>query len=323
MKDVIIIVTVTVAALLSGFGNDAEAASIYGAWRSSSGNVFHITQAAGGFRLNVRLTTGQSKILRGNWVSGMQGLQFTYWDGAKITGTFRPGDPNRIRVVSGNTTTWWRRMGASRAPARGATIFGTWRSSTGNLFEVPFDGARQGAFDMILTHTNGRREVIRGRWVSGMRGTQFAYRSRGVRFTGTFRPGDPNRIRLAGSSGQVSWWTRERPTRRSHKMTRARAMPQEPAQRAMHSGAYSQLRAEVNRQSFSREKVRVIGLAAARNYFSCSQVRGLLKSIAFERDRLDALRALAPRIIDRRNAHTILSVFAFSNSKQKASSMLR
>ncbi|MBW2731444.1 MAG: DUF4476 domain-containing protein [Deltaproteobacteria bacterium] len=312
------------AALFMGSAHAAEAASVYGSWRSSSGNVFTITQTGAGFRLSATLTKGGRKVLHGNWVPGMRGLQFSYWDGVKVIGTFRPGDPNRIRVRTPTTTTWWQRMNSRRRAGQRATIFGPWRSTTGNLFDVSYKRARR--FQLMLTATNGRREQMGGRWVPGMRGTQFEYHSRGRRFTGTFRAGDPNRIRIVSSTGESSWWTRGRGARRGFSTARRTLKPVRPApavRYAMRRAAFASLKSEVRRQSMDRNKVGVVEVAARRNYVTCEQARQLLQLLSFGRTKIKALRALAPRIVDRSNAHVILGVFSFSRDKRTASQLLK
>lgn len=313
------------ALMLGGSFGVAEAASIYGRWRSSSGNEFHITPSGSRLHLTVAFTNGAVKALSGRWVRGMGRTQFVYWDGSgSYTGTFSASDPGRIRVVSpSGAVTWWRRAHA-HAPGR-SRIFGTWRSTTGNLFQVPAAGRRR--FDLIVTHTDGRREVFMAHWVRGMRGSQFEYTTRGVRYTGTFSPTDPNRIRNTNSSGGVSWWTRyyggvPQPPPRAY---RRRFHPANSYRRAplpMDSQAFGDLHRRVRSKSFSRDKIAVISLAANHNWFSCSQVSQLLRSMSFGRDKLSALRTLAPRIIDKSSAYSILDAFTFSRDKQQARAIL-
>lgn len=98
--------------------------------------------------------------------------------------------------------------------ARAGTIYGTWSSTSGNVFEIPYSGGH--GFDMILTYPSGQRVVLRAHWVAGMRGTQFTYRFGRFTYTATFSQSMGNRLRVVSSpGGQVSWWKRHRRASRS------------------------------------------------------------------------------------------------------------
>ncbi len=94
---------------------------IFGTWRSTSGNIFVVNSTGyGGFSLTWIQPNGQQALLRGNWVAGLRGTQFQYWDlnGYSYTGTFSSRDPNRVRVVTNTgTTTWWYRHMAPQPQA--------------------------------------------------------------------------------------------------------------------------------------------------------------------------------------------------------------
>lgn len=101
-----------------------------------------------------------------------------------------------------------------RGRGRGkAKIYGTWMSTSGNVFEIPRTRGRK--FDMVVTYKNGRRGLMHGAWVPGMVGVQFTYTDGRYRYTGTFTGG---RVRVT-APGTTSWWRRH--YRRSHGMRAA------------------------------------------------------------------------------------------------------
>src|SRR5512146_340323 len=166
----------------------ALAADIYGSWKSTSGNVFEISDSRrGGFKLLLTRPDGSQEKLRGDWVPGMAGSQFNYWSGnTQYTVTFSARDPNRVRVTApGMTTTWWQRFSrAVSVPAHRAKIFGFWASTSGNVFEIA--EAHRGGFKLWVTYPSGKRLVLRGDWVRGMGGQQFTYWDGKFQYTGTF-----------------------------------------------------------------------------------------------------------------------------------------
>lgn len=90
----------------------------------------------------------------------------------------------------------------------------------------------------------------------------------------------------------------------------------------MTSARFAQLRRAVKKATFSTKQLVVLRQAAAGNHFSCAQVASLLRVFSFSSGKIKALRALAPKIVDRKNDFSILGVFTFSSSKRKARKIL-
>ncbi len=112
MRTVPLILALALGLLGAAAPRPALAADVYGSWQSTSGNVFEITGSRrGGFKLRVTYPNGTQTVLRGDWVPGMVGVQFNYWDAnTQYTATFNPRDPDRVRVVYGRgVTSWWKR----------------------------------------------------------------------------------------------------------------------------------------------------------------------------------------------------------------------
>jgi len=197
---------VGLAALL--FSSPAFAGNVYGRWQSNSGNVFDVAGAEDGSGFHVYMTspTGQRMELRGRWIPGLVGTQFEYWDAQNhFTGTFNPHDGSKIRISNGKIVNWWQREGA-QAPTSTSKVTGFWSSTTGNVFSIAENGEQ---IALRVRNPNGAEQIMNGSWVPGLRGTQFQYSSAdGATNQGTFNPSDPNRVRIAGPNGVVSWWTR-------------------------------------------------------------------------------------------------------------------
>jgi hypothetical protein len=72
------------------------------------------------------------------------------------------------------------------------------------------------------------------------------------------------------------------------------------------------------REAFPKDKLRVLSDFASRNnYFLVSQVRQLMDQFSFANDKLEAVRMMWPRVLDRDNGFQLYQAFPFSNDKAK------
>lgn len=71
------------------------------------------------------------------------------------------------------------------------------------------------------------------------------------------------------------------------------------------------------RESFPREKLSVLREAAGYDNFLVGQTRQMLEQFSFSNDKLEAVRILWPRVLDRNNAFQLYESFTFSSDKEK------
>lgn len=71
------------------------------------------------------------------------------------------------------------------------------------------------------------------------------------------------------------------------------------------------------RESFAREKLVVLRDASQYDNFLVGQTRPLLEQFAFSNDKLEAIRILWPRVLDRNNSFQLYEMFTFSSDKEK------
>jgi hypothetical protein len=90
----------------------------------------------------------------------------------------------------------------------------------------------------------------------------------------------------------------------------------------MATSSFSGLLNALDNQSFSKEQLYVIELAAFRNAFTAEQVVQILEKFKFPRYRLRALKILRYRILDPENYFYLLQTFPRSLQKKKASELL-
>ena len=91
--------------------------------------------------------------------------------------------------------------------------------------------------------------------------------------------------------------------------------------RAMHNKDFKMMCEVVDDASFHEKKIGVIKVACISSYFNSKQCAKLLSMISFDDAKLNALKVLAPRIIDK-DVTEIVKQFSFSSSKDKALEIL-
>ena len=73
----------------------------------------------------------------------------------------------------------------------------------------------------------------------------------------------------------------------------------------------------VNKESFGDAKLRVVESAAPTQYFLVPQVMKILQRFSFGEDKLNAVRLLWPRVLDRENAFQLYQAFTFQGEKDQ------
>lgn len=88
------------------------------------------------------------------------------------------------------------------AVRRGASVVGSWHSSSGNVFTIADN------FEIVRRSTSGATTQFRGQWMPGRTGRDFTYIGQsGIRSYGYFDDRRPNEIRIEADN-QTFWWTR-------------------------------------------------------------------------------------------------------------------
>lgn len=78
----------------------------------------------------------------------------------------------------------------------------------------------------------------------------------------------------------------------------------------------------VERQTFTKDKIRYIRDAAQLNTFSVQQTSRLLKLFSWDKERLEVLTAIAPHLRDGYNAYRLIDLFDFMHAKEEARRIL-
>ncbi|WP_224364090.1 DUF4476 domain-containing protein [Hyalangium versicolor] len=90
-----------------------------------------------------------------------------------------------------------------------------------------------------------------------------------------------------------------------------------PVAQPISEGQLQQLLNAINKESFGDGKLRVLESASPTQFFLVSQVQKILQRFSFGDDKLDAVRTLWPRVLDRENGYQLYGSFNFQGEKDK------
>ncbi len=90
-----------------------------------------------------------------------------------------------------------------------------------------------------------------------------------------------------------------------------------PTVQPISEGQLQQLLNAIAKESFGDGKIRVLESAAPSQYFLVPQVMKILQRFSFGDDKLDAVRTLWPRVLDRDNSYQLYQAFNFEGEKNQ------
>lgn len=90
----------------------------------------------------------------------------------------------------------------------------------------------------------------------------------------------------------------------------------------MTPATFATLHRSVAGQSFGSDKLVILRSALRENFVAVEQARALMGEFMVSRDRLDALRLLWPRVVDRENGYRFYEDFVFASEKNAVQAIL-
>lgn len=93
--------------------------------------------------------------------------------------------------------------------------------------------------------------------------------------------------------------------------------PPPPVVEPIHEARLRQLTQAMAREAFPREKLMVLRDGSRDDNFLVSQTKALLGQFSFSNDKLEAVRILWPRVLDRNNGFQLYEAFPFAADKEK------
>jgi hypothetical protein len=98
--------------------------------------------------------------------------------------------------------------------------------------------------------------------------------------------------------------------------------PPPPAPRILSDNAHHDLTHAVRREAWDDARLGVMTMGVTGVCVTSEQARDLVREMTFTRGRLDALRMLAPRIVDKERAYFIFEALTFESDKRAAREIL-
>lgn len=95
-----------------------------------------------------------------------------------------------------------------------------------------------------------------------------------------------------------------------------------PTEAAMSAKRFDKLLAQVKAAAFEDDRATILRTAAKRNHFTCGQLARIVEVIAFGDEKVDAVRIVATRLVDKENSHEVLSKFTFDDDRAEAARIL-
>lgn len=92
--------------------------------------------------------------------------------------------------------------------------------------------------------------------------------------------------------------------------------------RAMRDDDFSMMYRIVKNTSFDKNKIDIIRVACIGSNLSSMQCSRLLSLLSFDDNKLEALKIMAPNIVDAKDFDRIINQFSFPSSKEKAAKIL-
>lgn len=98
--------------------------------------------------------------------------------------------------------------------------------------------------------------------------------------------------------------------------------PPAPVYQPIADGKLQKLMKALSRESFSKDKLGLLEDVSQEHYFTVSQVQQVLPQFQFSKDRLQAVRVLWSRVLDRQNGFQLYGSFQFSSDKAELKRIL-
>lgn len=96
-----------------------------------------------------------------------------------------------------------------------------------------------------------------------------------------------------------------------------RPRPRRIAPQAMSATQFKRLKRSLDDARFRADKQAVLRRAVLHNHFTSAQARGIAREFTFSDDKVDALTALHPRVVDPENFEQVFSELTFSSARRQ------
>lgn len=95
-----------------------------------------------------------------------------------------------------------------------------------------------------------------------------------------------------------------------------------PVSKAMSESEFQQLKNNIESESFDDDMISVLRIAAKSKFFTIDQVSRLVGVFSFSEEQIEVVRICYPKVVDKGNAHSLLSAFTYSDDKRAVESII-
>ena len=96
----------------------------------------------------------------------------------------------------------------------------------------------------------------------------------------------------------------------------APVVEEKPTSEEMTESQFNQLLQNLKNEGFADDQTAVVRVAAQSQFFTVNQLIRLLNVFTFASDKIEIVRIVYPRIVDKENAHNLLGAFTYSSDKK-------
>ena len=93
-------------------------------------------------------------------------------------------------------------------------------------------------------------------------------------------------------------------------------------QKAMNDSEFQRLLTNVKNETFADDQMSVVRIAANSKHFTCDQLIQLVVAFSFADEKIDVVRIVYPKVVDKGNAHNILGAFTYSDDKKEVEQII-
>jgi hypothetical protein len=90
----------------------------------------------------------------------------------------------------------------------------------------------------------------------------------------------------------------------------------------MNSADFQRLLNNIKAESFADDQLSVLNMAVRHSYFNIDQLIQIVNLFTFADEKVEAVKVVAPKIVDLQNAHNLLNAFTYSDDKATVESII-
>ena len=96
----------------------------------------------------------------------------------------------------------------------------------------------------------------------------------------------------------------------------------ETVETAMSNSDFQSLLSSVKNEGFADDQLKIVRISAKSRYFSINQLIELIDIFSFADDKVECVKLVYPKIVDKDNSHSLLGAFTYSSDKEEVEQII-